>query len=329
MKKIVFLFLILTILSCGDDDISTGIIPPADSETPTKPDSEIPEEPDTEMPPTNDPTSNCEIDADTDDFSVIEPIIIDGFKMTQLLPNNSLVTPWEITIGPEGYLWVSERESYKIVRINPKTGDSDELIELNDATHFEFQTGLLRIALHPEIGQDKGNDYVYASYTYNDGVYKQKIVRMDYSIDDNCDADLSNTTSILTDLPASGDHNSGRLVFGPDNTLYYTIGDLGANQFTNKCQPVLSQIIPIQAEIDNQDWSNYPGKILRINLDGTIPNDNPVINGVKSHIYSYGHRNAQGLIFPKTEYYIPTNMARKPMTKSILSKWEKIMDGLM
>ena len=45
------------------------------------------------------------------------------------------------------------------------------------------------------------------------------------------------------------------------------------------------------------DWSLYQGKILRINVDGSIPRDNPTINGVRSHIYSYGHRNPQGLAF--------------------------------
>ncbi len=285
------------LLSCSDDDIVPDKIDSHDTEQTPTPNPEPTPTPEPDLDP--DPTSNCGLDANGSDFSVIEPLTIDGFEMTQILPDQSLITPWEITLGPDNYLWVSERESYKIVRINPKTGDSDELIELNEATHFEFQTGLLGIALHPEIGQDTGNDHVYASYTYNDGAYKQKIVRMDYSVDENCNANLSNVTSILTDLPASGDHNSGRLVFGPDNTLYYTIGDLGANQFANKCEPVLSQIIPTQSEIDSQDWSNYPGKILRINLDGTIPNDNPIINGVKSHIYSYGHRNAQGLNFAK------------------------------
>jgi PQQ-dependent dehydrogenase (s-GDH family) len=98
-------------------------------------------------------------------------------------------------------------------------------------------------------------------------------------------------------LPASHDHNSGRLVFGPDSTLYYSIGDQGNNQNRNYCAAILSQVLPFQDEIDQKNWKNYPGKILRLNLDGSIPGDNPMLQGVKSHIFSYGHRNAQGLVF--------------------------------
>jgi PQQ-dependent dehydrogenase (s-GDH family) len=101
----------------------------------------------------------------------------------------------------------------------------------------------------------------------------------------------------LSNLPASNDHNSGRLKMGPDGKLYYTMGDQGANQFNNRCNEILSQDIPPVAEIASQNWTNYPGKILRINADGSIPADNPVISGVLSHIYSYGHRNVQGIVF--------------------------------
>src|SRR4029079_12218968 len=49
--------------------------------------------------------------------------------------------------------------------------------------------------------------------------------------------------------------------------------------------------------ISARDWKTYQGKVLRLNLDGSIPSDNPVLNGVRSHIYSYGHRNPQGIVF--------------------------------
>jgi len=102
---------------------------------------------------------------------------------------------------------------------------------------------------------------------------------------------------LIDNLPASNDHNSGRLVFGPDEKLYYTIGDQGGNQNSNFCNPILSQFLPGQEAVDQQDWTNYPGKILRLNTDGSIPEDNPILGGVQSHIYSYGHRNAQGIVF--------------------------------
>ncbi|MEM1359533.1 MAG: PQQ-dependent sugar dehydrogenase, partial [Bacteroidota bacterium] len=65
----------------------------------------------------------------------------------------------------------------------------------------------------------------------------------------------------------------------------------------NYCNPILSQVLPTQEEVDQQDWANYPGKMLRLNTDGSIPDDNPVFGGVRSHIYTIGHRNAQGIVF--------------------------------
>src|SRR5262249_23084438 len=58
-----------------------------------------------------------------------------------------------------------------------------------------------------------------------------------------------------------------------------------------------AQDLPTLGEVQAADWTTYQGKILRLNLDGSIPRDNPVLNGVRSHIYSYGHRNPQGLAF--------------------------------
>jgi len=81
-----------------------------------------------------------------------------------------------------------------------------------------------------------------------------------------------------------------------DQKLYYSIGDQGNNQFDNFCEPILAQVLPTAAEVRAADWSHYPGKVLRLNLDGSIPADNPTLDGVQSHVYSYGHRNVQGLV---------------------------------
>ncbi len=108
---------------------------------------------------------------------------------------------------------------------------------------------------------------------------------------------LTDPVDLITNLSGSSDHNAGKLAFGPDNKLYYTIGEQGNNQFARACLPILAQEIPTAEEVNASDWRKYVGKILRMNLDGSIPDDNPVINGVRSHIYSYGHRNIQGLAF--------------------------------
>ena len=85
--------------------------------------------------------------------------------------------------------------------------------------------------------------------------------------------------------------------FGPGNKLYFTVGDQGNNQFANFCLPIESQRLPTRKEIDAQDYASYVGKSLRINIDGSIPADNPRLNDVVSHVYTYGHRNPQGLDF--------------------------------
>ncbi len=220
----------------------------------------------------------------------------ESFTMTPIGPNFLLNKPWDLHYGPEGYLWVTERENGIVVRINPATAERDELVNIPDLHSSAGQDGLLGMALHDGILGD--HPYVYLSYTHLvQGQRTQKLVRYTYQVDGS-DGSLTSPITIIDNLPASNDHNSGRLIFGPDQKLYYTIGDQGGNQGSgNYCNPILSQVLPTQAEIDQQDWRHYPGKILRLNTDGSIPDDNPVLDGVQSHIFSYGHRNAQGIVF--------------------------------
>ena len=216
------------------------------------------------------------------------------FTMEPIGPNNFLDRPWDIHYGPEGLLWVTERERGILLRVDPETAARDELIQIPDHSSTASQDGLLGFALHEGFTQD--SPYVYLSYTYLAEGPRQKLVRYTYESDDG-DGSLSAPMTLIDNLPASNDHNSGRLVFGPDSKLYYTIGDQGSNQNRNYCNPVLSQALPTQEEVQQQDWSNYPGKILRLNTDGSIPEDNPELNGVRSHVFSYGHRNPQGIVF--------------------------------
>ncbi len=218
-----------------------------------------------------------------------------SFVMTPIGPNNFLEKPWDLHYGPDNYLWVSERVSGKLLRVNPETAEIDELIRIPDVYSDAGQDGLLGFALHSDFMGN--NPYVYLSYTYiSEGERRQRLARYTYQINGN-DGSLSSPVTILENLPSSNDHNSGRLVYGPDGKLYYSIGDQGSNRWDNKCNPILSQVLPTQEEINRSDWSNYPGKILRINTDGSIPSDNPALNLVRSHIFTYGHRNPQGLVF--------------------------------
>jgi PQQ-dependent dehydrogenase (s-GDH family) len=159
--------------------------------------------------------------------------------------------------------------------------------------------GLLGMALDPGLLKGSGNDYVYVAYTYDADSspatvsLRTRIVRFTY---DQRTHLLGRANDILTGLPAGSDHQGGRLSIGPSRTLYFTIGDLGANQLANFCKPDRAQNLPTAAQVNARDWSLYEGKVLRLNLDGSIPSDNPVLAGVRSHVYSYGHRNPQGLV---------------------------------
>jgi PQQ-dependent dehydrogenase (s-GDH family) len=196
-----------------------------------------------------------------------------------------LAAPWEIFVGPDGWLWVTEREEQRVSRVHPETGERRVLLDL-DEPGLGGQGGMLGAVL------DGDRFYVVRSYTLPNGDKRTKIERYRYEADR-----LSAPEDVLVGLAAHTDHQAGRLALGPDRRLYYSIGDQGKNQFDGKCRPNRAQTLPSADEVARQDWSSYEGKILRIELDGSIPADNPLLAGVRSHIYSYGHRNTQGLVF--------------------------------
>lgn len=219
-----------------------------------------------------------------------------------------LGNPYEIRLGRDGWLWVTERTGGKLSRVDPENGTIRSAYEfqLPDITDGA-QTGVMGFAFHPRFGDGGNQVFVYITYrdeTRTDPTRPDaadpyhrmfnKVVRLDY---DRARERLTDPVDVLTGIPANNDHNSGRMEIGPDGMIYLTVGDQGHNQLTNACRPIEAQTLPTAAQVRAGDRFAYQGKVLRIALDGGIPADNPVINGVRSHVFSYGHRNPQGIAF--------------------------------
>ena len=220
--------------------------------------------------------NNDDFNADVTKRNAAQPNA-EGNLHTRVL-NDNLNYPWEIIWGSDNFIWFTEREG-RVKRMNPETGETILVANISEVASTTAFNGLLGMALHPQFDS---NPYVYLVYNYfaTNGDYLQKIVRYTY------DGTTLNSPIILVDGilgKVGGDfiHNGSRLLIGPDMKLYATTGD--AN---------LRFDLP-------QNTTSLNGKVLRINLDGTIPADNPYGNAV----WTIGHRNAQGLTFGLGKLY--------------------------
>ena len=236
-------------------------------------------------------------------FSFVLTLSRSVFAQEDVFSSRVVVTglnyPWQIVWGPDSHLWVTERHGKQVLRVNPLNASKTVAIKISEVYSKGSQMGLLGMALHPNLLRRAGEDYVYVAYTYLEGAEatgtrRAKIRRYTY---DSATQILGKALDIISGLPASDDHNAGRLKIGPDGKLFYTIGVQGANHSWNKCSVNRAMSPPTAAEVSARYWSSYQGKFLRLNLDGSIPADNPAIGSVQSHVYSYGHRNAQGIVF--------------------------------
>lgn len=251
--------------------------------------------------------------ATTNKLSAQEVFAVDSINRT-LTPSGSryyLAHPYEITYGPDDSLYITEKVG-RVRIVSALTGHSRIILDHRASTYLNIsrngfgvatsigQNGMMGLALHKDFKGSGSNNYIYIAYSNNNS--SLRISRFTYN---TTTGQLGSELILVSGVPAGGDHSSGRLVYGSDDKLYYSCGDLGANQFGNRCNPIVAQDLPTSAEISANNYSKYQGKILRINLDGTIPADNPLLDpdaggpqvAVRSHIFSYGHRNPQGLAF--------------------------------
>lgn len=175
----------------------------------------------------------------------------------------NLDVPWSIEKQGETF-YLTERPG-SIVKI--ENGKSErQSVELKRELATASEAGLLGFVLAPDFPQSK---LAYAYYSYEDSTGQfNRIVTL------RLNGNVWKEEKLLLDkIPSGFYHHGGRLKIGPDNKLYATTGDA--------YEPELAQ-----------DPHSLGGKIVRINLDGTVPNDNPFQD---SYIYSFGHRNPQGM----------------------------------
>ena len=213
-----------------------------------------------------------------------------------------LANPWEVTWGPDGHLWITERTAFRVTRVNPADGSRHVALTLDDVYQSVVQDGLLGLALHPDLLRSRGRDYVYLAYVYDadPGADVTRRLRVRRYTFDAATQTLGSPAVVLDNLPAHDDHGGGRMAIGLDGKLYLSRGDHGANFLKNYCLANRAQDLPDAGAVAARDWSTYEGKILRMELDGAVPADNPLMRGVRSHIFSYGLRNVQGLAFGAT-----------------------------
>ncbi|GHH86701.1 PQQ-dependent sugar dehydrogenase [Streptomyces capitiformicae] len=177
-----------------------------------------------------------------------------------------LNTPWGLAPLPEGGLLVSSRDEATISRIDTETGEKTELGEVPGVAPAG-EGGLMGLAVSPDYASDH---MIYAYFTSESD---NRIVRMLYDPEKPEGEQLGAPDTILRSIPKGTNHNGGRIAFGPDQMLYASTGERYEGPLA-------------------QDKKSLGGKILRITPNGEPAPGNPFGN---SPVYSYGHRNVQGL----------------------------------
>jgi len=237
--RIVTVSILAAVTACGGSEPGSQADP-----TPSVP-TTTPTQTDTEPAPSGEETSSAE-----NPQPDLEPrVVVQGLEV-----------PWGIAFLPDGSALIAERDDATIQRLDPD-GTITEVGTVPNVVPTS-EGGLLGLAVSPTYDDDQT---IYAYITTADD---NRVLSMTYD-----GKGLSDSSPILTGIPAGQIHDGGRIAFGPDDKLYVTTGETGDGDLA-------------------QDPDSLGGKILRIEADGSIPSDNP---DPESPIWTTGHRNVQGI----------------------------------
>lgn len=175
----------------------------------------------------------------------------------------NLDVPWAIDIAVDNRIFFTEKPGRLGMIHANGTLESEPVVNIH--TEDIGEAGLMGLALHPNFTQNHLM-YVYHTYAENGGLYNKVLMLTEKN------NKIVNSKIILDGIPASDSNNGGRIKFGPDGKLYVSTGDSETPELA-------------------QNTKSLAGKLLRLNDDGTIPDDNPI---PESPVYSYGHRDIQG-----------------------------------
>jgi glucose/arabinose dehydrogenase len=213
--------------------------------------------------------------ADGTDFPVVPASKnVPKFRVETVATNLEVV--WSIVFAPDGRMFFTERPGRVRVIENGKLRAAP-FFTVPDV-ELSGESGLMGMTLHPNFAE---NHFVYLAYAYQDASKNQTVRVARYR---ETGETLVEPKTIIEAIPASRYHSGTRLKFGADGKLYITTGDATKQSLAQKLDSI-------------------NGKTLRLNDDGTIPNDNPFAGqkGARPEIWTYGHRNAQGMDFhPET-----------------------------